>query len=148
MNKTTTKSTILYADDDRDDQFFLQESITHSGIPASLVKLTDGEQVIHYMERLTEEEWPAIIVLDLNMPKKDGKQTLAYLKTHPRFAGIPVIILSTSENKNDKEHCTSSGAARYLVKPGHFSGYKDVVQSFIPYLQTRNQSANTKLTLL
>ena len=70
------------------------------------------------------------------MPKRDGKQTLVYLKKHPQYSAIPVIILSTSDNKTDKDFCTSRGADSYLVKPGHFGGYNAIVQTFVPYLQS------------
>jgi CheY-like chemotaxis protein len=98
------------------------------------VYLTDGDQVIHYLEK-NKDNLPSLIVLDLNMPKRNGKQTLEYLKKDARFAAIPVIILSTSDNKLDKEFCTSRGAASYMVKPAHFEGYRKVVQTFVSYLQ-------------
>jgi CheY-like chemotaxis protein len=136
VNQTTTyTSKILYADDDYDDHFFLRESISSSGLSAEIVYLTDGEQVICYLDELDTNALPSLIVLDLNMPKRNGKQTLEYLKRDDRYAAIPVIILSTSDNRLDKEYCTDKGAASYLVKPGHFSGYNDIVRTFIPYLQ-------------
>lgn len=132
MNQTTY-SKILYADDDCDDHYFLSESITCSGVPADIVYLTDGDQVIHYLEKNTDA-LPSLIVMDLNMPRRNGKQTLEYLKADARYAAIPVIILSTSDNRLDKEFCTSRGAASYLVKPGHFDGYRDVVRTFVAHL--------------
>lgn len=135
MNQTTsTYARILYADDDHDDHFFLRESISHTGLAADIVYLTDGDQVIRYLEK-NSDSLPSLIVLDLNMPRLNGKQTLELLKKDARYANIPVIILSTSNNKLDKEFCTSRGAVSYLVKPGHFDGYRDVVRNFVPYLQ-------------
>lgn len=133
MNQTTTSTKILYADDDSDDHFFLSESISCSGLPADIVYLTDGHQVIHYLEK-HHDALPSLIVLDLNMPKLNGKQTLERLKKDTRFSDIPIIILSTSSNKQDEEFCTTKGAASYLVKPGHFGGYHEVVQTFKTYL--------------
>ena len=134
MNQTTTSTKILYADDDCDDHFFLRESITTSGLPADIVYLTDGDQVIRYLEH-NDDVLPSLIVLDLNMPRLNGKQTLERLKNDQRYSDIPVIILSTSNSKMDREFCTSRGAASYLVKPGHFDGYREVVRNFMPYLQ-------------
>lgn len=134
MNQSTISTKILYADDDCDDHFFLRESITCTGLPADIVYLTDGDQVIHYLEK-AGDDLPSLIVLDLNMPRMNGKQTLERLKTDTRYADIPVIILSTSNNRMDKEFCTSRGAASYLVKPGHFEGYQEVVRNFVPFLQ-------------
>lgn len=136
MNQTITNtSKILYADDDHDDHFFLCESITSSGLSAEIDYVTDGEQVIRYLDDLPESALPDLIVLDLNMPKRNGKQTLEFLKKHARYAAIPVIILSTSDNRIDKDYCRDKGAVSCLVKPGHFSGYTSIVQTFIPYLQ-------------
>ena len=126
---------ILYADDDTDDRSFLSESVSISGLPANLVYVSDGEEAIGYLESNKKEELPSLIVLDLNMPRRDGKQTLSFLKTHPRFSEIPVIILSTSTNKADKEYCTGNGAVSYFVKPQHFKGYQDLVKNFLPYLR-------------
>jgi CheY-like chemotaxis protein len=134
VNQTTTSTKILYADDDCDDHFFFRESITCTGLPADIVYLTDGDQVIRYLEK-NGDDLPSLIVLDLNMPRLNGKQTLERLKKDNRFSDIPVIILSTSNNKMDKEFCTRQGAASYLVKPGHFEGYREVVRNFVPYLQ-------------
>lgn len=134
MNQSTTSTKILYADDDCDDHFFLRESITDTGLPADIVYLTDGDQVIRYLEK-NGDALPSLIVLDLNMPRLNGKQTLERLKKDHRFSDIPVIILSTSNNKMDREFCTSRGAASYLVKPGHFEGYQEVVRNFVPFLQ-------------
>ncbi|MBD0332801.1 MAG: response regulator, partial [Chitinophagaceae bacterium] len=100
MNKATTLR-ILYAEDDIDDRFFLSESISSNGLNADLVYVSDGDEAIDYLETHSEN-LPSLIVLDLNMPRKNGWQTLTYLKSHLRFCNIPVIILSTSQNKFDK----------------------------------------------
>ena len=135
---TTTKSfRILYADDDSDDRFFLSESISSSGLPADMVYVSDGVEAINYLEWACDaERLPSLIVLDMNMPKLDGKQTLTYIKAHPLFSAIPVIILSTSENKTDKDYCTQKGAVSYLKKPVHMKGYETIVKSFFTYAST------------
>jgi CheY-like chemotaxis protein len=68
------------------------------------------------------------------MPKWDGKKTLRYLKNHPVWSAIPVLILSTSENKVEKEVCAGLGAHSFLKKPFHYEGYKDIVQNLLPFL--------------
>ena len=89
MNQTTTSTKILYADDDCDDHFFLRESITSSGLPADIVYLTDGDQVIRYLEH-NDDVLPSLIVLDLNMPRLNGKQTLERLKNDQRYSGAEI----------------------------------------------------------
>lgn len=130
---TTIISKILYADDDCDDRYLLNESMRSNGLMADLVHVTDGVEVVTYMEHATGS-LPALVILDLNMPKMDGRQTLSYLKNHPVFAAIPVIILSTSENKREKEFCTARGALSYFVKPRNMSGYDSIVKACMPYV--------------
>jgi CheY-like chemotaxis protein len=132
---TTTNYKILYVDDDPDDQSILEESLAGFSSKASLVCASDGEEAISYLNSLDVQSLPALIVLDLNLPKWSGHQTLSYLKSTPSFAGIPVVIFSTSGNKNDKEICTRLGAASYLEKPYHFSGYNEVVKNFISLMK-------------
>src|SRR6478672_1792737 len=99
---------ILYADDDSDDRFILNESFVSSGLNASLVYVSNGQEAISYMEHMPGP-LPSLVILDLNMPRMNGKETLAYLKTHPRYHRIPVIILSTSANKEEMDACTAQG---------------------------------------
>jgi CheY-like chemotaxis protein len=132
MNAT---SKILYAEDDSDDRFFLSESLAATGWGADLIYASDGEEAISYLESVsTANILPSLIVLDLNMPRRDGKQTLQYIKSKPRFSKIPVIILSTSANKAEMDDCTSLGAVSYFKKPTHFTGYFEIVKAFQSFI--------------
>lgn len=131
---TTTPFHILYADDDSDDQQFLYESLTSSGLPARMTCVSNGEEAISYLEHMPESELPALIILDLNMPKLNGRQTLSYLKANPGLSRIPVIVLSTSDNAVEKKQCTLDGADSYFTKPQHMKGYQHLVQQFRPYV--------------
>ncbi|MGN6399519.1 MAG: response regulator [Flavisolibacter sp.] len=133
MSQTTT-SKILYIDDDSDDCFFLSHSLSESGTNANLVCATDAEEAINYLNTAAPSDLPSLIILDLNMPKWDGRRTLMHLKMQPHLSGIPVIILSTSENKKDKDACALLGALSYFKKPFHVDGYKEIINSFIPLL--------------
>lgn len=124
---------ILYADDDSDDRFLMQEFIALTGLNADMVYVANGQEVISYIEHMPEQ-LPSLVILDLNMPKMDGKQTLSYLKTHPRYQSIPVVILSTSENKMEMDFCAAQGAHSYFVKPRHMSGYDSIVKACISYV--------------
>lgn len=128
---------ILYADDDADDHYLLAESITSSGLPANIVSVGNGEEAIHYLQGTDPQSLPSLIVLDLNMPRLNGTQTLSYLKAHPQYAGIPVVMLSTSANTEDKKQCQQIGAASYFVKPRFMSGYQSLVQALLPYVQSQ-----------
>jgi CheY-like chemotaxis protein len=129
-----TKSTILYVDDDSDDCIFLKTSLEDQGNRADLVCASDGEEAVSYLNSVAPSSLPSLIVLDLNMPRWDGRRTLSYLKSQPHLAGIPVVILSTSENKNEQEACKQLGAVSCLKKPYHFDGYKSIVANFFHYM--------------
>ena len=131
MNTITSQiPSILYVDDDKDDLFFLKESFANS-VQASMISASDGEEAVQWLTNVPIQDLPALIILDLNMPKKDGRQTLEYLKSTPRFSKIPVVILSTSKNSVDKEICTNLGAVSYLEKPYHLNGYNEIVKNCI-----------------
>ena len=131
---TTTVCTILYVDDDSDDCIFLQASLEDAGSNAKLICSSDGEEAVKYLNSIPAASLPSLIVLDLNMPRWDGRRTLSYLKSQPHLAEIPVIILSTSEDKKEREACVQLGAASYLKKPYRYDDYKHIVADFGNYV--------------
>ena len=135
MSRTNTTPKILYVDDDSDDCVLLTESFSSSDSTTDFICAGGGEEAINYLNSVGHEALPSLIILDLNMPKLDGRKTLSYIKSHPGLADIPVVILSTSENKSDKEVCTKLGAAFYFQKPFHYEGYKDIVKDCLPLLK-------------
>lgn len=135
MSITPPLSTILYADDDKDDFLFLQESAEQKGFGLDIRYVADGDQVVNFLEvAKMGHTLPQLILLDLNMPKRDGRATLEYIKADKELSGIPVIMFSTSTNSRDKEFCKNRGAATYISKPAHFLGYHDVVDTLVSYI--------------
>ena len=134
MNPTnTTPPKILYVDDDQDDCVLLKESFSDTG-NTNMVLASNGDEAIEYLD--SNESLPSLIILDLNMPRRDGRQTMQYIKSKPRLSGIPVVILSTSKNQADKEVCSRLGAVSYLEKPDHYSGYKEIVSNCLPFISS------------
>lgn len=126
---------ILCAEDDADDRFFLSETFSDCGNPARLIYVSDGDEALSFLrDAALKSQLPALVVLDLNMPKRDGKQTLQAIKNDPVLQDVPVMILSTSQNRTDKEYCRQQGAVNYLQKPSSFSGYQQIIRSFLPYI--------------
>lgn len=132
MNKANTKK-ILYVDDDTDDHIFLNQFLASAHSNTLLIDAYDGDEAISYLHAADALSLPSLIVLDLNMPKRNGHEVLRYLKTS-QFADIPVVILSTSNNEKDKELSRRLGAVSYLQKPFHYQGYKEVINQFIALL--------------
>lgn len=125
---------VLYADDDTDDKDWVSEACAAIDTPLSLIFVENGRQVLDYLVQTTPEQFPALIVLDLNMPELDGRQTLRKLKTHPLYQGIPVAIVTTSTNRMDRDVCHQLGATLFLTKPDTHTEWQNVIQHFIPFL--------------
>lgn len=125
---------VLYADDDMDDKDWVTDACKALGYALSLVFVENGRQVIDYLDTTSAENLPALIVLDLNMPEMDGRQTLMKLKAHPAFSTIPVAIVTTSANKIDKEVCSRLGASLFLTKPDTHTEWQNVIRQLVPYV--------------
>lgn len=123
--KLRSVSYILVADDDLDDQELIKDALVESSFDESKLHFVDdGMQLIEYLEKCTI--LPSIILLDLNMPRKGGKETLAELKKSVRYRHIPVIIFTTSDSEIDVKQCYSLGGNAFMTKP---SSYFDLVES-------------------
>ena len=121
--------TILSAEDDIDDQCFIEKAVEKSGIKASINFVSDGKSLL---EKLTEQygdNLPDILLLDLNMPIMDGLEVLKALKKRDDIDDLPIIILTTSSDQKDIDQCYSLGAKSFITKPTSFTGYIEIVKS-------------------
>ena len=128
-------STVLYADDDEDDRLFLREALEASDVPYQLHTVNDGEEAMEYLQhrgRYLKPETaprPAVILLDLNMPKMGGREAIRAIKADPDLHAIPIVVLTTSRAANDIARSYELGASSYIVKPSTFQGLLDVVRT-------------------
>jgi len=126
-------TTILYAEDDPDDRMLTADALRESRLANRLVMVEDGTELMDYLRR--EGRWsdpassprPGIILIDLNMPKMDGREALAAIKADQRFASIPVVILTTSHAEADIVRSYEIGANSYIAKPVTFEGLVQVM---------------------
>lgn len=122
---------ILMADDDEDDRMMTQEALEQSRVLNDLQFVKDGQELLDYLRRengFEDEElypMPNIILLDLNMPRVDGRAALKLLKEDPDLRRIPVVILTTSKAEEDMLKGYDLGAASYITKP---VGFEDLIQ--------------------
>jgi CheY-like chemotaxis protein len=124
MNTEATKElSILLADDDPVDRELFIEGMNETGAKFQVSEVENGEELIRHLS--AGGSLPDFIILDLNMPVKDGRETLRELKTSDTWRHIPVFILSTSNARFDVELACSTGANLFLVKP---HGYKEIVE--------------------
>ena len=131
MAAATKKRTILVAEDDEDDQAFFTDFLKHRNDVLLLPIAEDGESLIHQLEQLytTQNFLPDFIILDQNMPKRSGLQTLEYLKSHPQYTQIPVMLYSTYTNKELIQKGAALGACKVVPKPVSTEGYHQMIES-------------------
>jgi len=130
---------ILVADDDPDDRLMIKDAFTENRIANELVFVEDGEQLMTYLRRegpfaeLIDEPYPGIVLLDLNMPKKDGREALREMKADPELCRIPIVVLTTSQAEEDVIRTYGLGVSSFITKPVSFEGLVDAVQVICRY---------------
>ncbi len=128
-----SKPYILIAEDDLDDQELIREAFISLAPFFKVCFYGDGEDLIISLTNLQQDSKPELIILDLNMPRKGGIETLAELKQNTGLAEVPVVIFSTSQNAEDKKKSLSLGADDFVTKPISYAGLLDAVQYIIEH---------------
>ena len=127
--------TILYAEDEANDVFFLELGFRKARSPHKVVSVTDGKQAIDYLkgEGLFTDRarypLPTLILLDIKMPKKSGLEVLEWIRHQPRFKSLPVLMLTSSSRQEDQERARQLGANDYLIKPSDPRNLVEMVKS-------------------
>ena len=135
----TKPITILVADDDPDDRALTREAFEEARLANDLRFVEDGVELLDYLNRRGKYADPAlsprpgIILLDLNMPRKDGREALAEIKADPRFRAIRIIIMTTSKAEEDVLRVYDLSAASYIAKPVTFDALVEVVRTIGRY---------------
>jgi two-component system response regulator len=128
---------ILIAEDDADDRFLLQAAFEENGFSDKLHFVENGVEVLEYLNSLKasqkDRKFPRFILLDLNMPKKDGREVLKELKQSPDLKKIPVVIFSTTNNEQEMRRCYELGANSYITKPNSFESLLKTVAALRSY---------------
>jgi len=129
---------ILIAEDDADDRYLIGTAFTEKGYSEKIDFVENGVELLSYLENILltnpdEKNLPCVILLDLNMPKKDGREALKELKQHPIFKKIPVIVFTTTKNEIEIKRCYELGANSYVVKPLTFDDLLMVVENIRSY---------------
>jgi two-component system response regulator len=139
MERMRKLQTIIIAEDDSDDQKLIKEAFEECKILNPLIFAEDGEELMNYLKNQNEHQnldnsiQPAIVLLDLNMPRKDGREVLYELKQDPDLKKIPIIILTTSHNNEDVVYCYESGASSFITKPVSFTELVEVISVISKY---------------
>jgi CheY-like chemotaxis protein len=139
MNAQIRPIVILLADDDPDDCMLAKDALDESRLINDLRTVGDGEQLLAYLRREGEYSDPALsprpglILLDLNMPRMDGREALREIKADPALRSIPVVVLTTSKAEEDVYRTYDLGVSSFISKPVSFDGLVEVMRALGRY---------------
>jgi CheY-like chemotaxis protein len=139
MRDKSNAIVILLADDDEEDRMLACDALTESRLSNDIYCANDGEDLMDYLHRRGKYSPPAkaprpgLILLDLNMPKKDGREALREIKADPHLRQIPVVVMTTSKTHDDIFQSYDSGASSFISKPVTFDGLIDVMKGLGRY---------------
>lgn len=139
MDEKTRSITILMADDDEDDRLMTKEAFEEAKLVNELRFVEDGEELLDYLYhrgKYTDPESfprPGLILLDLNMPRKDGREALKDIKSDPDLRQIPIVVLTTSKAEEDIYRSYDLGVNSFITKPVSFEGMVFVITTLAQY---------------
>ena len=139
MSRVAKPITILYADDDAEDRMLVKDAWAENRLANELHFVEDGEELMEYLRRrgqfahLSDQPLPGLILLDLNMPRKDGREALQEIKADPRLRSIPVVVLTTSKAEEDILRAYDLGVNSFILKPVTFQSLVDLTLTLSKY---------------
>ncbi|MES2762638.1 MAG: response regulator [Bacteroidota bacterium] len=138
IEKQDSEYCILIADDDNDDQYMIKQAFASINLNENVRTVNDGVELLDYLYKKGKYKdvqilLPKVILLDLNMPKKDGRECLKEIKSHPKLKTIPIVIYSTSSNPDDVAYAYEHGASSYITKPYSYQELVKIMDIFKQY---------------
>lgn len=139
MQKNKRPIVILVADDDAEDRMLIQEALEENRIKNSIQFVENGEELmdqLHHRGKYTDREkypLPGLILLDLNMPKKDGREALKEIKEDEQLRLIPIVVLTTSKAEEDILRTYDLGVSSFITKPVTFTSLVEVMKTLTKY---------------
>jgi len=138
MRKRKETAFILMADDDQDDFMLTRDALKEAGYKGEIRLVEDGGELMDYLHGRgkyghSSAPCPDLILLDLNMPTKNGRIALQEMKSNPKLRGIPIVILTTSQEKEDIRFCYDTGANAFMTKPIDFNEWTEGMRVLISY---------------
>lgn len=131
LKKMIKYKKILLVDDDIDDRLIFEEILREMDDDSLLVYAENGLEMVAILDKTKEEELPDMIILDQNMPKMTGKESLVFLKESSRYQTIPTIIYSTYQVKDFYRECLLLGAQDVVAKPDSLQAYREMIEQFL-----------------
>lgn len=125
---------VLLADDDADDREIFERVLGKKAGVTLMRSVENGKEVLEFLGNVPSEEFPNLIILDHNMPKMNGTETLGILKSSSKYSDIAVVVYSTYSDRALVERCRQLGAAMVLSKPANLKDYEAVIDKFLAIL--------------
>ncbi|OSY87669.1 transcriptional regulator [Tenacibaculum holothuriorum] len=125
---------ILFIDDDEIERLKFNRICKQSDYKTTILEAENGEKAL----KILDKQLPQLIILDLNMPKMNGIEFLNILRKNERLKYIPIVILSSSNNKEDVKKCFEIGISGYLIKPLRYEDYKQTINKLLAYWSANN----------
>jgi CheY-like chemotaxis protein len=138
---------IVLVEDAEPDVFLVREALRQSGLEFELCVLEDGEKAAEFIAGLDRDQTlpcPDLLLLDLNLPRKDGEQVLARLRQSSRCAHVPVLIVTSSDSPSDKARAARLGATEYFRKPSQLDDFMKLGSLVRHLLETQRQSSRAQ----
>ncbi|MBD0333581.1 MAG: response regulator [Chitinophagaceae bacterium] len=120
---------ILIVDDDADDREIIRDAFASNNFQSDYIFLENGDALLDYLNTNRQTVLPSLILLDLNMPGKDGREALKEIKTDTELQHIPTVVLTTSSSQRDRQIAYNLGANCFITKPDTFNKLVDVTSA-------------------
>ena len=139
MSESGQPITILLADDDEDDRLMTRDALREARLHNDLHTVVDGVELLQYLRNEGayaapgSAPWPGLVLLDLNMPRMDGREALYEIKNDPHLRALPVVVLTTSKAEEDIVRTYDLGVNSFISKPVTFFGLVEVMKAFSRY---------------
>jgi DNA-binding response OmpR family regulator len=125
LEESGARPSIFLVEDNPADARLVREALVECNVGCELIVASDGERAIHWLDRIEagQEACPSLLILDLNLPRRSGAEVLRRLREGVQTSGIPVLVLTSSDNQKDRDLANALGASRYLRKPTKLSEF-------------------------
>ncbi|MFC3415292.1 response regulator [Algoriphagus hitonicola] len=126
--------TFLLIEDNEGDVLLMSEALEESGIPFRLIGLQTGQEAIDKINQFDQSELPDLVILDINLPVKNGFEVMREIRNNPKTAALPVMILSTSSNQEDRRKAGQFQPKLFYTKPSDFGEFPALVEAIVSIL--------------
>ena len=134
------KNTILWADDDADDLQMMREILIKNESSFEIIEVHNGKDALEHLQHLNESSsLPCLVILDINMPVMDGKETLSIIKQTQEYKSLPVVVFKTSDSELDKLYCKRMGV-EMITKPPSFKTLESTVLKLLSFCNWNGKS--------